>query len=126
MMQKIKNFDDIIEFLEQPNPTIITYLKKKKNFIEKWFDVYLNDLPEINANLQYLDVTKNLQNCPTWISDFEELIIKICDNCKHGYVIFCFQKCNMNRIYTVITGFIINSCNNRVTCLANHNFWGLK
>lgn len=112
--KKMKDFDDIIEFLEQPSSKVITYLKQHKNYIEKWFDEYLKEFPEINANLQYLDVTKSLQNCPTWISDFEELMIQICKNCKHHNeeMAGCSNLVEMKKCVSNYKDLVSNQCSN--------------
>jgi len=80
---RIKNFDDILEFLSQEPTKIISKLKKKKTFIGKWFEQYLDDLPQIEVNLRHFDETRSLHELPIWTDKFLDLISNICKEC--GY-----------------------------------------
>lgn len=72
-----KNFDNVINFLSQDSSKVITVLKENKNFINKLFEQYLDELPIIKTRLQYIDELPSLQGIPEWTNDFLSFVKNI-------------------------------------------------
>ena len=88
MAKKIKNFDDILQFLSDDSEHIISQLKKKKTFINDWIDVFFKEKPIIEPSVKW---EPSNEYHPVWANKVFKLAKEICQNCK-----FYDNKCTNN------------------------------
>jgi len=86
---KMKNFDDVLEFLSDNPEHIISQLKRKKNFIKEWINVFLNEKPIVEATVKW---TASQEHYPSWTNELLILANEICQNCQ-----FYTTKCTSSR-----------------------------
>jgi len=85
---KLKNFDDILEFLSYDPEHIISQLKRKKKFINEWIEAFLEEKPIIEPSVRW-DASSNY--FPIWANNFLKLTKEICQNC-----VFFNKECTNN------------------------------
>lgn len=109
----VNGFNEIIAFLSQPPTKVVFLLKRKKKFIQEWFNEYLDELPDIFVKLHHIDISKSIQQCPSWFNDFFVLIEKICLECKYYDKIInkCSQENKKKNCISAYNNIIILRCN---------------